>query len=168
MAKCDLCRRSFRGSFDSHIEWYHPEYFGSNSANKRRVLIHQKRDGQKIVVDGANVAYFADGKPKVRNLRFCRGSLITGGFNPIIIISQALMHTIDEPGELHRFLNIGWVQLAENDRDDDIAILECAIGNGCDIVSNDNFSEHRKFYQEKFSYIKIRKFSFQGSLFVLV
>ncbi|RMG38461.1 MAG: hypothetical protein D6732_05245 [Methanobacteriota archaeon] len=112
-----------------------------------------------VVVDGTNVAYHTGSPPKVVNIKRVRASLVRAGMDPIIYISNALRYSIDDPPELIRLINIGWVIEADPDRDDDLAIIEEAIAKNANIVTNDKYLDHRAIYGPRFDFNKLIRFS---------
>jgi len=117
-------------------------------------------------VDGNNVAYSGD-SISLRNIKLARTSLIKKGFDPIIIISSALFHAIDDRDELKRFYNIGWVKVADDQESDDVEIIEQGMRYQCMIVSNDRYSEYREIYAGRFDFSKLVRFAFAKGRFIL-
>lgn len=112
-----------------------------------------------IVVDGTNVAYHTGKPPRISHIKRVRAALVKAGFSPIIYVSNALRYSIDDPPELARMVNIGWVIEADADRDDDLAIIEEAIAKRARIVTNDKYIQHRSTYGAKYDFNKLTRFS---------
>jgi hypothetical protein len=51
-----------------------------------------------VIIDGSNVAYYlsTDGQPRLENIVTASRSLVSVGFVPIVVVSAALIHQIDE------------------------------------------------------------------------
>jgi hypothetical protein len=94
-----------------------------------------------LVVDGNNVAYSLSpkGKPKAQNLALAYHSLTGAGYNPVFVISAALVHKIDNLGSLDAFMLSAKVEEAPRGTNDDSRIIQLAKKLDADIVSNDRF-----------------------------
>ncbi len=94
-----------------------------------------------LVVDGNNVAYSLapQGKPKVQNLSLAYHSLTSAGYDPVFVVSSALVHKIDNPGALNAFMSSAKVEEAPRGTNDDGRIIQLAKNLDADIVSNDRF-----------------------------
>jgi len=94
-----------------------------------------------LVVDGNNVAYSLSpqGKPKAQNLALAYHSLTGAGYNPVFVISAALVHKIDNLGSLEAFMLSAKVEKAPRGTNDDSRIIQLAKKLETDIVSNDRF-----------------------------
>ena len=165
MGRCKMCNKNIQSDLEYHFERFHPELIASNrSPNRLRKTSIIKR--KKIVVDGNNVAYFG-GTPKVKNLKICRGRLQKLGYDVIIIISSALIHSIDDKAELLRMQRLNWITTAENDVSDDIEVIEMAMRYSCEIVTNDRFLDHQPVYAQMFDFSKLRKFRISDKKFYI-
>jgi len=78
-----------------------------------------------------------------------------------------LRYEIDDPTELNRLINVGWLVEVEGGIDDDIKIIEEAQRKKCLIVSNDNFREYVKDYADKDWKLanSVKKFTFTKGKF---
>jgi hypothetical protein len=96
---------------------------------------------KSLVIDGNNVAYhLAPGDtPRTANLLLAYQSLMTVGFKPVIVISSALVHSVDKPQELKRLVSTGIVIEAPRGTNDDLTIIKTAKKQNADVVSNDRF-----------------------------
>lgn len=151
--KCKICGKSIRKiDAENHLLAFHSVDMIPDPPNKPKTMVQPKtKSKQPIIVDGTNVAY-ATGEPSISNIKKVRISLVKLGFQPIIFVSNALRYKIDQPNELQRLINIGWIIETQGDRDDDLDIIEEAIGKNASIVSNDRFAQHRETYAEKFDF----------------
>ena len=134
-ARCPHCDRLFnRDALDAHIQKCRIRRQASQSVakpSKKRVL----------VVDGNNVAYSLapQGKPKAQNLGLAYRSLASAGYDPVFVISAALVHKVDNPGVLSAFMLTAKVEEAPRGTNDDSRIIQLAKNLDADIVSNDRF-----------------------------
>jgi hypothetical protein len=96
---------------------------------------------RELVVDGNNIAYnlSPQGKPKAQNLALAYHSLTSAGYNPIFVISAALVHKIDNLGALNAFMLSAKVDEAPRGINDDSRIIQLSKKLDADIVSNDRF-----------------------------
>lgn len=134
-SRCPYCDRLFnRDVLDKHIQKCRMQRDSSQKTIRRS----KKR---VIVVDGNNVAYSLSpqGKPKAQNLSLAYHSLTSAGYDPVFVISAALIHQIDNPIVLNAFLLSSKVDEAPRGTNDDIRIMQLAKKLGADIVSNDRF-----------------------------
>jgi hypothetical protein len=94
-----------------------------------------------LVIDGNNVAYSLSpqGKPKAQNLNLAYHSLTRASYDPVFVISAALVHKIDNPGSLSAFMLSARVEEAPRGTNDDSKIIQLAKNLDADIVSNDRF-----------------------------
>ncbi len=163
MVKCKVCGRRMDDP-EYHVQRYHPEFIGT----RKTTSVRKRRVGSRrvIVVDGNNVAYFG-GSPSIRNLKIARSGLIKQGYDPIIVVSSALLHRIDSRGELVRMVNMGWVTVADDSESDDVEAIEGAMRNRCELVSNDRFMEYRSLYGNRYDFTKLRRFRIVDGRFVL-
>jgi hypothetical protein len=133
-ARCPYCDRLFsRDVLDTHIQKCRIR----QTSQTRRKLPRNRT----LVVDGNNVAYSLSphGRPKAQNLALAYRSLTSAGYEPIFIISAALVHSIDNLGELNAFKLSAKVDEAPRGTNDDIRIIQLAKKLNADIVSNDRF-----------------------------
>jgi hypothetical protein len=109
-----------------------------HQASQRADKPTQKRT---LVVDGNNVAYSLSpqGKPKTQNLALAYHSLTGAGYNPVFVISAALVHKIDDLESLDAFMLSAKVEKAPRGTNDDSRIIQLAKKLEADIVSNDRF-----------------------------
>lgn len=133
-ARCPHCDRSFdRRVIDEHIQKCRIRSKAPNSKKEpsRRALI----------VDGNNVAFYLtpDGIPRAANIVRTVHSLSVSGYRPLVVISAALKHRIDDPMILQNLTTEGFVIEAPKGKDDDLVIIEEANRQSADIVSNDRF-----------------------------
>lgn len=134
-ARCPYCDRLFsRDVLDAHVEKCRNTQRGSKGEESRSRK-------QKIVVDGNNIAYHLSpqGKPRAQNLALAYYSLTGAGFDPIFVISAALIHNIDNPSSLESFIAITNVIEAPRGTNDDLKIIQLAKKLNVNIVSNDRF-----------------------------
>ncbi|MFW9973863.1 MAG: hypothetical protein ACFFDQ_01170 [Candidatus Thorarchaeota archaeon] len=134
-ARCPYCDRLFnRDILDAHIERCRDRKHASNEVSIQRKT-------RKIIVDGNNIAYHLSphGKPKAGNLALAYFSLSGAGFEPIFVISAALIHNIDSPSSLDSFMMSADVIEAPRGTDDDLRIIQLAEKLKADIVTNDRF-----------------------------
>ena len=134
-ARCPHCDRLFnRDTLDDHIMKCRAKY-------ERRAQQPMEVKRKSLVIDGNNVAYHLapGGTPKTANLLRAYQSLMTAGFRPVIVISAALIHSVDKPQELQRLKNSGIVVEAPRSTNDDLTIIKTAKKQNADIVSNDRF-----------------------------
>ncbi len=158
--KCDFCGRSVDNhEMNYHLSKYHPELMEAGKLNQIKINQIHKPKMRKIVVDGNNVAYYF-GSPKVHLIKKIRIYLKKNEYFPVIIISEALIHNIDDKDELQRLINIGWVILADSSRDDDNSVIEHAIPEKLFIITNDRYESHRSTYEGKYDFSNLHTFSF--------
>ncbi|MFX1579342.1 MAG: hypothetical protein ACFFBJ_06805 [Promethearchaeota archaeon] len=134
-ARCPHCDRLFnRDVLDAHIQRCRMR----ERTPERRRSFSKKR---KVIVDGNNVAYSLSpyGKPNARNLSLAYRSLTSAGFDPIFVISAALIHKIDNPETLDAFIMSAKVEKAPRGTNDDFRIIQLAKKLNGEIVSNDRF-----------------------------
>ena len=134
-ARCPHCDRLFnRDTLDAHIQ---------KCRIRRQTSQKGERPSKKriLVVDGNNVAYSLSpqGKPKAQNLGLAYHSLTGAGYNPVFVISAALVHKIDNPGALNAFMMSAKVEEAPRGTNDDSRIIQLAKQLDVEIVSNDRF-----------------------------
>jgi len=173
MPKCPFCnlRTETGDELTEHFAHKHPEEIvdtGSSRNNQRR-RSKKKSKSKPIVVDGNNVSYSNGNMPQLSLLKRARAALMKLGYHPIIFVSAALRHSIDEAMELNRLINLGWIIEVEGGLDDDRKILEEAQRKGCPIVSNDRYSEyHADFTDTKWDLKKaVKTFAFKDGKFIL-
>ena len=134
-ARCPQCDRLFdRDALDKHI----------TKCNARQETVAKKRRSSKkrtLIVDGNNVAYSLSpqGRPKAQNLSLAYHSFTSAGYEPIFVISSALVHKIDNPGALNAFMMSARVEEAPRGTSDDVRIIQLAKQLNGEIVSNDRF-----------------------------
>lgn len=134
-ARCPHCDRLFnRDVLDAHIKRCRMR---ERTLEKRRAFSKKR----KVIVDGNNVAYSLSpqGKPKAQNLSLAYHSLTSAGYNPVFVISAALVHQIDNPVALNAFMLSAKVDEAPRGTNDDIRIIQIAKKLDAEIVSNDRF-----------------------------
>jgi len=146
------------------MDRYHPELIVTRPKSRKNVRPSPSKN--PIVVDGNNVAYSGD-NASMYNIKLARISFIEKGFDPIIVISSALFHAIDDKDELKRFYNMGWVKVADDQESDDVEIIEQGMRYQCRIVSNDRYSEYREIYAGRFDFYKLVRFAFAEGRFIL-
>ncbi len=134
-ARCPHCERLFnRDTLDNHIQRCKTRHQGVQT---------EKKVSQKLilVVDGNNVAYSISpqGRPKAQNLSLAYQSLTNTGYDPVFVISAALVHNIDNPEALNAFISTAKVVEASRGTNDDKRIVQLAKKLNADIVSNDRF-----------------------------
>jgi len=93
------------------------------------------------VVDGNNIAYHLSpkGEPRVQNLALAYHSLRNAGFEPVFVVSAALIHNINNPSLLDSFMTSAEVVKASPGTNDDLKIVQLAKRFNAEIVSNDRF-----------------------------
>lgn len=131
--RCLHCDRLFtRDRLDDHIHKCR-----ARTTNRGDVRGTRKA----VVVDGNNVAYHLspNGVPRVANLALAQSSLLKAGLKPIVVVSAALKHKIDNPEVLQEMITGREVIEAPRGTDDDLTVIELAQSNNADIVSNDRF-----------------------------
>ncbi len=132
-ARCPHCDRLFtRDGLDDHIHKCR-----ARTTNRRDVRGARKA----LVVDGNNVAHHlsSNGVPRVANLLLAQSSLLKAGLKPIVVVSAALKHKIDNPEALQEMIAKREVIEAPRGTDDDLTVIKLAQRNNADIVSNDRF-----------------------------
>lgn len=151
-----------------HLEKMHPELLGSSITKPHvKAIVHTPKR-KSVVVDGPNVAHFGQKIPSVRQLKLAYRTLHNKGYDPIIIVSMALRHNIDDEQDYLRLVNLGWLHEADSDRNDDEAIIETAIAKNCLIISNDRYLEYIDHYESKINLQKqIRRFVFRNNKFIV-
>ncbi len=148
MVKCPFCKMHLSNGNELliHINTKHrdqePSFEKIHVSRKRG----NRKNNKKIVVDGNNVAYYAGEPPHIYYLKLLRGVLKKKGYEPIIIVSSALRHKIDDKLELIRLINLNWIIEAESGENDDKLVIETALSNNCKIITNDRFLDHMDFY----------------------
>ncbi|MBD3407968.1 MAG: hypothetical protein GF411_17745 [Candidatus Lokiarchaeota archaeon] len=133
--RCPHCDRLFRrDQIDEHI--LKCRYREREKRARKRVVRRKK-----VVIDGNNLAYYLspNGLPRCSNLVKARNSLINAGYRPVIIVSAALKHKIDNTETLRAMIRNGQVIEARRGTSDDLAIINYAQKYNTDIVSNDRF-----------------------------
>lgn len=134
-ARCPYCDRLFnREALDAHV----PKCKMRRQTSQKTGRASKKR---ALVVDGNNVAYSLapQGKPKAQNLNLAYHSLTSAGFDPVFVVSSALVHKIDNLGTLNAFMLSAKVEEAPRGTNDDGRIIQLAKNLDADIVSNDRF-----------------------------
>lgn len=150
MPSCPFCRiRTDTGSeLQEHITRKHPEEamgLGRLRGTQRKKFKRREKN-PPIVVDGNNVAYYGNNKAEVNNIKQARAILMKEGYSPIIFVSAALRHDIDNSMELTRIINLGWVIEVEGGENDDVLIIEEAQRKQCKIITNDKFKNFGNDY----------------------
>ena len=147
LAKCPFCAKKFseKQLLEAHLWLKHPEHQDAlepiSNNNKQRLSGNVT---EYMVIDGNNVAYSSGEPPNARLIKQARILAVKANYFPIIIISAALRHRVDDPLELQRMLNLNWIIEAEGNTDDDILILETALSKSAKILSNDRFIQYDK------------------------
>ncbi len=134
-ARCPHCDRLFnRDALDSHIIKCRQR---DTRETHRPLLVKRKA----LVIDGNNIAYHLAPKdtPRTANLLRAYQSLVMAGYRPVIVISAALVHSVDKPQELQRLKDSGIAIEAPRGINDDLTIIKLAKKQNADIVSNDRF-----------------------------
>lgn len=127
-----------------HLVKYHPEEMIVQDNQMQRKPVYSRSKKPYCVIDGNNVAYYL-GNPSIKAIKQAR-VVLRKEFEPIIIVSAALRHKIDDVMELTRLINLGWIIEAESKTDDDVTVIEEAYRKKCIIVSNDNYKEYIEEY----------------------
>lgn len=70
-------------------------------------------------------------------------SLTRAGYRPIIVVSAALIHSVDDPEALQQMMDNRKVVQAARGTNDDLTIIRMAQRNNADVVSNDRFLDWR-------------------------
>lgn len=161
-ARCPHCDRLFnRDVLDLHVEKCRARGQSNNELG-----IHSKT--RKIVVDGNNIAYHLSpqGKPKAQNLVLAYQSLTRAGFDPVFVVSAALIHNIDRPDTLGSFMIAADVVEAARGKNDDLIIIQLSKKLKTDIVSNDRFLD----WLDRFPWIisRIRKYRMTPAGLILI
>ncbi len=138
-ARCPHCDRLFnRFALDGHV---------MKCRARHQVEISHREVSRRstVIVDGNNVAYHLapNGNPRVANLVLASRSLAKAGYRSIIVISAALIHSVDDPETLQRMIDSGQVVQAGKGTNDDLTIIRMAQRNNADVVSNDRFLDWR-------------------------
>jgi len=131
---CPYCDRLFsKDTIDDHIRKCRER--NSRTRNQRRQVSRQ------VIVDGTNVAHYlsATARPRARNILLARQSLLSTGHSPVIVVSAALKHRIDNPELLMDMIAAGYVIEAKPGQNDDLVIIRMAQRTGADIITNDRF-----------------------------
>jgi len=132
-ARCPHCDRLFaRDKLDDHL----------HKCRARTTNRGEVRGGRKaVVVDGNNVAHHLspNGVPRVANLVLAQSSLLRAGLKPIVVVSAALKHKIDNPEVLQEMIAGREVIEAPRGTDDDLTVIKLAQSGNANIVSNDRF-----------------------------
>jgi hypothetical protein len=105
--------------------------------------------GQKIVVDGSNIAYIersSNGDPKIGNIVAVRKALMSKGYDPIIVVDADLRHEIDDPRQLESLLDRQEIRQAPAETDADYFVLELAKRYNSQVVSNALFERYKNHY----------------------
>jgi hypothetical protein len=134
-SRCPHCGRLFdRRILDEHI-------LSCKAYSLRSHVTSEPHNRRNLVVDGNNVAFYlaSNGTPLADSLTRAMRSLTLAGYRPVIVISAALKHRIDQPASLQDFLMEGPVIEAPRNTDDDLTIIREAQKRNADIVSNDRF-----------------------------
>jgi hypothetical protein len=103
--------------------------------------------GEKIIVDGANIAYEEKGKrgkPKLANLLAVRRQLQALGYDPVIVVDASLRHAIDDPGQYEQLVDAGVIEQAPAGTDADYFVVRLAQDFDAKIVSNDRYEDYRE------------------------
>ncbi len=61
------------------------------------------------------------------------------GYSPIVVVSAALIHRIDNPQALADMIDRGEVVQSRSGQSDDLVMIRLAQSRGADIVTNDRF-----------------------------
>ncbi|MFW9869731.1 MAG: hypothetical protein ACFFFO_04715 [Candidatus Thorarchaeota archaeon] len=144
--RCPYCDRLFsRDTLDDHIQ-----KCNLRKTRTRTVGVPKKT----VVVDGNNVAYYMSSKgvPKAQNLILAYRSLTSTGFEPIFVVSAALIHKIDRPTTLNEFMSNANVIEASRRTSDDLKIIQLSKELDSNIISNDRFLD----WIEKYPWISSR------------
>lgn len=119
-------------------------------------------------MDGNNIAYHLSpqGKPKAQNLVLAYQSLTRAGFDPVFVVSAALIHNIDRPDTLGSFMIAADVVEAARGKNDDLIIIQLSKKLKTDIVSNDRFLD----WLDRFPWIisRIRKYRMTPAGLILI
>jgi hypothetical protein len=147
LAKCPFCAKKFHEKrlLEAHLMLKHPEH--QDALEPIRNNYKRRSDGittKYMIIDGNNVAYCSGEPPSVRLIKHARVLVVKAKYLPIVIISAALRHKIDDPVELQRMINLNWIIEAEGHTDDDILIIETALSKSAKILSNDRFIQYDK------------------------
>ena len=95
-----------------------------------------------ILVDGSNVAWNGQDKPRLRNILDLRAKLREAGYFPIYIyVDAALVYQIDQGTKLEELINKSCVISADSGAAADEAIIRHAMRLGCPVVTNDRMIE---------------------------
>lgn len=95
-----------------------------------------------ILVDGSNVAWNGQDKPRLRNILDLRAKLREAGYFPIYIyVDAALVYQIDQGAKLEELINKSCVISADSGAAADEAIVRHAMRLGCPVVTNDRMIE---------------------------
>ena len=182
LLKCPVCgKRVNENQFEGHLaecdpqsqvdSWTTPGKAisiskGATTSTKSPVMPTTRRN--IVIIDGNNVAYsLAKSKsPELRPLLKVRKKLIDEGYEPVVVVSAALRHRIDDRQTMLRLIRMGAIEEAEPGMDDDIAILERARQMKAQmIISNDSFQEYTELFSDLIK--RVKGFSLKGSEFFL-
>lgn len=158
-ARCPYCDGLFRRDIlDEHVMRCRQE----RSAPKERTV------RKVVIIDGSNVAYYlsTDGQPRLENIVTASRSLVSVGFVPIVVVSAALIHQIDEEETLTDMISKKQVIQAPKGTDDDLLIIKTAEKEAADIVSNDRFLD----WVDRFPWLpsRLRRYRMSPSGLILV
>lgn len=134
-ARCPHCGRLFnRDALDIHVQKCRNQ---SQSVQK----MGKSSTKRALVIDGNNIAYSLSpqGRPKAQNLVLAYQSLASAGYDLVFVISAALVHNIDNPGNLSVFMQSANIDEAPRGTNDDRRIIQLSKKLDADIVSNDRF-----------------------------
>ncbi|NWF96082.1 MAG: hypothetical protein HXY34_08040 [Candidatus Thorarchaeota archaeon] len=124
--------------------------------------------GKVLVVDGNNIAYSASqsGIPQVQTLRAAIRSLRNNDYRPLVLVSAALIHNVDEPDELQAMISAGDIIQVSRGQNDDLAIIRMSQEKYADIVTNDRFLDWLDRYPWLSS--RVRRYRLTPSGIILV
>ena len=145
MTKCPFCSKKFdqKKLLEEHLWLKHPEHRDALEPLTANKKIKNKMNIRKyMIIDGNNVAYSDGDPPSAKLIKQARSQVVKAGYEPIIVISAALSHRIDDLMELRRMVNLNWIIEAEGNTDDDILIIETAMSKSAKILSNDRFLQY--------------------------
>lgn len=95
-----------------------------------------------VLVDGSNVAWDGQDKPRLRNILDMRIELRQSGYFPIYIyVDAALIYQIDQGTKLEELISKSCVIAADSGSAADEAIVRHAIRLGCPVITNDRMVE---------------------------
>ncbi len=151
MPKCPFCGSSQSNGEKLSIHLYSKHRDQEHIFERTATVRHTSRKRSKIkyvVLDGNNIAYANGNPPQARLIKSARNYIKKRGYEPIIIISAALRHKVEDQLELIRMINISWVIEAEPHSDDDRLVIDTALNKHCKIITNDRFLDHLEYYNE--------------------